>query len=115
MDKVNFLSVFSDLSGKFSSVFLNIWSDIFWVFFQKTDKHLLKLAAVFLKLLKMQIKFLCQKIFSVTTESRPLLLLKKLALREIPLMYGQIPAILSSRHVTMVLIRRTCLRTVSVI
>ena len=29
MDKVNFLFVSSGLSGKFSSVFLNIWSDIF--------------------------------------------------------------------------------------
>ena len=41
-----------------------------------------------------------------------LLPLKKLALREIPLMFGQIMAIFSSRHVTTVLTRRTCLRTV---
>ena len=35
MVKVNFLCVSFGLSGKFSGVFLNIWSDIFFWFWQK--------------------------------------------------------------------------------
>ena len=85
------------------------------VFFLKINVHLIKLITVFLKLWEMQRKFSWQKISFVIIELRLLLLLKKLTLREIPLMPGQVMDILSSRHMTTVLITKICLRAVSCI
>ena len=116
MVKVNFLFVSSGLSGAFSGVFLNIWSDDFWglFFFKKIYEYLFKFTMVFLELLETQIKFPCRKISSAIIELR-LLLLKKLALREIPLISGPVMDIFSSSHMTTALVRRVCLRIVSYI
>ena len=70
-----------------------------------------KLTAALLRLLEMQIKFLLQKIFLVKIGLKPLRLLRKLALREIPSMFGQNTAILSSSLATMAWSKRTCLGT----
>ena len=100
-------------------IYWRVYQYLIWyflgVFFLKINVHLIKLITVFLKLWEMQRKFSWQKISFVIIELRLLLLLKKLTLREIPLMSGQVMDILSSRHMTTVLITKICLRTVSCI
>ena len=78
MIKVNFLFVSSGLSDKFSGVFFNIWSDNFLESFLENLQASIQIdRGYFFKLFEMQIKSPCQKISSVTIESRLPLLLKK--------------------------------------